>query len=175
MIRRRYSLWCLPVFGAMCLSCVAVAQALGQEGTKSVVADGTILCGDRDDAVEVINILRDPDTEVVARRLLSMIASGDCRGFRRGEPYDAIEVPHPKLTIAEVRAGSAKHDFSTQSPMPVTSRDRPHRLASNSSPADARTPEREAGGCGGHSTAESSRRAARARPPALTLSDQQAL
>jgi hypothetical protein len=102
----------------MCLSCVAVAQALGQEGTKSVVADGTILCGDRDDAVEVINILRDPDTEVVARRLLSMIASGDCRGFRRGEPYDAIEVQPPGIVKIRLKG----HATAYLAPLSTASR-----------------------------------------------------
>jgi hypothetical protein len=97
MISSRCFLWRLPVFGAMCLGCVAGAQALGQEETNSVVADGTILCGDRDAAVEAINILRDPDGEVIVRRLLSMFASGDCREFRRDESYDPIEVQPPGI------------------------------------------------------------------------------
>lgn len=84
--------WGAPVFGALCLGCFAAAQALGQEAMKSAAADGAILCAEHNAATDVLAIFRDPDREIVVRRMSSLFAAGVCRELQLGDAYDVLEV-----------------------------------------------------------------------------------
>lgn len=85
---------------------VALLPLASQEAGVDTAAAGMVVCAEREAAEEVEAILRDPDAEVSARRLIQMLSS-ECRVLEDGDSYELVETE--TTGIVKIRL----HGFAT--------------------------------------------------------------
>jgi hypothetical protein len=92
----------LPWLAVVYLVLIITRSAQGEEQTKSLVAVGTIVCGDREAADDALAAVKDPDAQVV-RRLILILRSGGCSDRLAGEQYDVVELEPSGIIRARLR------------------------------------------------------------------------
>jgi uncharacterized membrane protein YfcA len=73
------------------------SAAYAMEGSKSIVTANMLVCTDREAAADIPAILADLDREVLVRRLMLILSSGDCTDRFRGTHYESIESSDPRF------------------------------------------------------------------------------
>jgi hypothetical protein len=82
-----WSRGCTGFLAAAYLALVGVPQAPEEASVRTI--SSAIVWGDHDAADEVMRTLRDPDAEIVVRRLVVMVTSEGCREVLHAQRYDA--------------------------------------------------------------------------------------